>query len=131
MKKTLLLSALIILTIILARPLAGRADQQPDMILEKMAIKLTRGSANVLTCIVEIPKQSVMTVRELGGIGYVVGPLKGVGMTLYRGFIGMTEAVFFLVPQPGYYDPMLDPPYVWEGWEPKRETTPPLQEESK
>ena len=131
MKKTLLLSALIILTIILAKPLAGCADQQPDMILEKMAIKLTRGSANVLTCIVEIPKQSVMTVRELGGIGYLVGPLKGVGMTLYRGFIGMTEAVFFLVPQPGYYDPMLDPPYVWEGWEPKRETTQPLPEESK
>ena len=131
MKKTLLLSALIILTIILVKPLVGRADQQPDMILEKMAIKLTRGSANVLTCIVEIPKQSVMTVRELGGIGYLVGPLKGVGMTLYRGFIGMTEAVFFLVPQPGYYDPMLDPPYVWDGWEPKRETTQPLPEESK
>ncbi len=131
MRTTLLLSAALIFAIILTTPITGRADQQPDMILEKMAIKLTRGSANVVTCIAEIPKQSVITVRDLGGIGYLVGPIKGVGMTLYRGFIGMAEAVFFLVPQPGYYDPMIDPPYVWEGWDPKRDTTAPMAEESK
>jgi len=65
----------------------------------------------------------------MGPVGYVVGPLKGVGMTLYRGFIGMAETVFFLVPQPGYYDPMIDPAYVWEGWEPKRDTTQAVPEE--
>jgi hypothetical protein len=32
-----------------------------------------------------------------------------------------------MVPQPGYYDPMIDPAYVWEGWEPKRDTTPAAQ----
>jgi len=101
----------------------ARADQQPETIAEKMAVKLTRGVTNAATCIVELPKQSVLTVRDMGGAGYVVGPLKGVVMTLYRGFIGMTEAAFFLVPQPGYYDPMIDPAYVWEGWEPKRDTS--------
>jgi len=129
--KIILLSALLITALFLTMPVVGSADQQPDMILEKMAVKLTRGGANVLTSIVEIPKQSVITVRELGGLGYLVGPIKGIGMTLYRGFIGMTEVVFFLVPQPGYYDPMIDPPYVWEGWEPKRDTTPSLPEEAK
>ncbi len=132
MKTTKLLSTMLLLAVaVFALPVAARADQQPEMIVEKMAVKLTRGVTNAVTSIVELPKQSILTVREMGGAGYVVGPLKGIGMTLYRGFIGMTEAVFFLVPQPGYYDPMIDPPYVWEGWEPKRETSVVLPEEPK
>lgn len=130
MKTTPLRSTMLLLTVMLAFPAAIRADQQPEMIAEKMAIKLTRGVTNAVTSIVELPKQSILSVRELGGAGYVVGPLKGVGMALYRGFIGMAEAVFFLVPQPGYYDPMIDPTYVWEGWEPKRETSAVLSEET-
>ena len=130
MKKRQLLSALL-LAILLAFPLSAFADQQPDMIVGKMAVKLTRGVTNTFTCIAELPKQSILTVREMGTPGYVIGPLKGIGMTLYRGFIGMTETIFFLVPQPGYYDPMLEPTYVWQGWEPKRETTSMIQEEKK
>lgn len=128
MNKILLLSALL-LTLAVTVPQAALAEQQPEMIAEKMAIKFTRGVANTFTSIAELPKQTILTVRDMGNTGYVVGPLKGIGMTLYRGFIGMTEAVFFLVPQPGYYDPMIDPPYVWEGWEPKRDTTQPVTEE--
>ncbi|MBI2354104.1 MAG: exosortase system-associated protein, TIGR04073 family [Deltaproteobacteria bacterium] len=129
--KTTPLFPVLLLALMLTLPVAARADQQPEMIIEKMAVKLTRGVTNAVTSIAELPKQSILTVREMGGPGYVIGPLKGIGMTLYRGFIGMTEAVFFLVPQPGYYDPMIDPPYVWQGWEPKRETTPLLEEEKK
>ena len=121
--RTNLLLPVVLLAVVLTIPAMARADQQPETIAEKMAVKLTRGVTNAATCIVELPKQSVLTVRDMGGAGYVVGPLKGVVMTLYRGFIGMTEAVFFLVPQPGYYDPMIDPAYVWEGWEPKRDTS--------
>ncbi|HEY4745401.1 MAG TPA: exosortase system-associated protein, TIGR04073 family [Desulfuromonadaceae bacterium] len=132
MKRTLLFSTMLTVVVVACLlPVAARADQQPEMIVEKMAVKLTRGVTNVVTCVAELPKQSVLTVRELGGAGYVVGPLKGIGMTLYRGFMGLTETAFFLVPQPGYYDPTIDPTYVWEGWEPKRETSPPLQEEPK
>ena len=130
MKKRQLLSALL-LAFLLAVPFAAFADQQPEMIVGKMAVKLTRGVTNAVTCIAELPKQSILTVREMGAPGYVVGPLKGIGMTLYRGFIGMAETVFFLVPQPGYYDPMLEPTYVWQGWESKRETTTMIQEEKK
>jgi hypothetical protein len=59
-------------------------------------------------------------VRDRGRIGYLVGPLKGMGMAFYRLFTGVVETVFFAVPQPGYYDSMIDPEYVWQGWEEKR-----------
>ena len=121
MKKILLIN-LLLLSVMFTLPYAASAEQLPESIGEKMAIKLTRGLANTATCVVELPKQTILTVRDMGAIGYVIGPIKGVGMTLYRGFIGVAETVFFGIPQPGYYDPMISPTYVWEGWEPKGET---------
>jgi putative exosortase-associated protein (TIGR04073 family) len=116
---------LLLLAVLLIMPLSAFAEQQPEMIAEKMAIKFSRGVANTFTGIVELPKQTILTGRDMGVVGYVVvGPLKGIGMTLYRTLIGFTEAIFFAVPQPGYYDPTIDPAYVWQGWEPKRDTSP-------
>jgi len=129
MKSNLLLTV-VLLAVLVTVPALVSADQQPEMIAEKMAVKFTRGVANTFTCLVELPKQTVLTVRDMGGAGYVVGPAKGVIMTLYRGFIGMTEALLFLVPQPGYYDPMIEPSYVWEGWAPKRDITPVFSQNS-
>ena len=122
MKRVLLLSSLLAV-FVMTVPMTAFAEQQPEMIAEKMAVKFSRGIANAATCIVELPKQTILTVRDMGPSGYLIGPLKGIGMTVYRGFIGITEAVFFMVPQPGYYDPMIEPKFVWEGWEPKRDTT--------
>ncbi|MFZ2949875.1 MAG: exosortase system-associated protein, TIGR04073 family [Desulfuromonadaceae bacterium] len=122
MKKVLLIVVFLSAFVALAPGLAT-ADQQPEMIAEKMAIKFTRGVTNAVTSIVELPKQTIMTGRDMGPVGYIIGPLKGVGMTVYRGVIGVVEAVFCMVPQPGYYDPMIDPEYVWQGWEPKRDTS--------
>lgn len=110
----------LLLLLCCAAPAIAQEQQKPDAIMEKMAFKLARGLANVTTSIVELPKQSYLTVRDRGGIGYLIGPMKGFGMTIYRAFIGVTETVFFMVPQPGYYDPMIDPDYVWNGWEEKR-----------
>ncbi len=122
MKKVLLLSALLVVSAV-SGPGKAAADQQPEMIVEKMAIKFTRGITNVVTSVIELPKQTVLTSREMGGAGMIVGPIKGVGMTLYRGAIGVVEAFFCMVPQPGYYDPMMEPAYVWQGWEPRRDTS--------
>ena len=122
---------LLLLAVLLMMPFAANAEQLPETIAEKMAIKFSRGVANTFTSIVEIPKQTILTSREMGGIGYVYGPLKGIGMTFYRGIIGLTETIFFAVPQPGYYDPMITPTYVWEGWEPKRDTSPIIMENGK
>ena len=128
MKKMMLLLAIMV-TFVVMGPGQATADQQPEMIAEKMAIKLTRGVTNVVTSIVELPKQTILTGRDMGPVGYVIGPIKGVGMTLYRGVIGVVETVFCMVPQPGYYDPMMDPEFVWQGWEPKRDTTKAAAEE--
>lgn len=122
MKRTFL--ACMLLCALSVLPDGVRAEQEPEVIVEKMAVKFARGVANTFTCVAEIPKQTIITSRDMGSTGYIIGPLKGIGMTLYRGVIGLTEAVFFAVPQPGYYDPMITPPYVWEGWDPKRETSP-------
>lgn len=110
----------LLLLCVFAVPAFAQEAQQPEAIAEKMAFKLVRGATNVVTGVVEIPKQSYLTVRDRGAIGYVVGPIKGVGMAFYRTLLGAVETVFFLVPQPGYYDPMINPEYVWHGWEEKR-----------
>jgi putative exosortase-associated protein (TIGR04073 family) len=127
MKKLLLVSVFLSAFVVLG-PGHATADQQPEVIVEKMAVKLVRGVTNAVTSIVELPKQTILTGREMGAVGYIVGPIKGVGMTLYRAVIGVTEAVFCMVPQPGYYDPLIDPEYVWQGWEPKRDTTKAIEE---
>jgi len=115
MKRTAVVP-LLLLAVLLIIPFSAYAEPQPEMIAEKMAIKFSRGVANTFTGLAELPKQTILTGRDMGTIGYVVvGPLKGIGMTFYRTFIGMTEAIFFAVPQPGYYDPMIFPTYVWEG----------------
>lgn len=101
-------------------PAFAQEAQQPEAIAEKMSFKLVRGVTNVVTGVVEIPKQSYLMVRDKGKIGYVVGPVKGVAMAMYRTLLGAVETVFFMVPQPGYYDPMVNPEFVWKGWEEKR-----------
>ncbi len=98
-------------------PVLAQETQRPEVIVERMSYKLARGVTNAATCIVELPKQVYLTSRDRGAIGYAIGPLKGIGMTLYRAFAGVTETVLFLVPQPGYYDPMISPEFVWKGWE--------------
>lgn len=109
--------ALTLLMLTVTSPCLALEAQKPEAIADKMAFKFARGVTNVATAIVEIPKQSYLTVRDRGSVGYVVGPLKGIGMTFYRGLVGVAETIFFMVPQPGYYDPMIDPDFVWKGWD--------------
>jgi putative exosortase-associated protein (TIGR04073 family) len=120
--KTLFLAIIITASMLASLPAFATETPKPESIAEKMSFKLVRGMTNIATSIVELPKQTYLTGRTHGAVGYVVGPIKGTVMTLYRGLIGLTETLFFLVPQPGYYDPMIDPEFVWKGWEnPKTE----------
>jgi len=91
-------------------------DATPEQIVEKQSVKLVRGITNVLTSPLELPKQIYTTTRDRGVPGPLIGLVKGVGMTVYRAVFGAVEAVVFLVPAPGFYDPMTNPPYVWQGW---------------
>ncbi len=101
-------------------PCFAQDTLKPEAVVEKMAFKLARGVTNIGTSIVELPKQSYITVRDRGNVGYVIGPLKGIGMGIYRLLMGGVETIFFMVPQPGYYDPIVEPEFVWNGWEEKR-----------
>ena len=81
--------------------------------------KMGRGVVNVLTGWIELPKQIHLGSQEqnmITGIG--MGVLKGAGLTLLRGGIGVYEAVTFPLPYPkGFsspYEPMELPDYAWE-----------------
>ena len=91
-------------------------DATPEQIIEGQAVKLVRGITNVVTAPVELPKQIYTTTRDRGVPGPLIGLFKGIGMTVYRAVFGAVEAATFLIPAPGFYDPMTNPPYVWQGW---------------
>lgn len=87
----------------------------PQETVDAMANKAVRGVANVTTGWLEFPKQIVYTYREDGlGKGMTVGPLKGLGMTLVRTVAGAIETVTFFIAFPGFYDPLVEPDYVWQ-----------------
>jgi putative exosortase-associated protein (TIGR04073 family) len=80
-----------------------------------MGNKFARGLINICTGIGEVPRQVTLTMADQGPVqGATVGLFKGLMMGVVRTAIGGVEAVMFMVPAPGYYDPMLDPAYVWE-----------------
>ncbi|WP_298271844.1 exosortase system-associated protein, TIGR04073 family [Geobacter sp.] len=84
-------------------------------VVDGMANKFSRGVANTATGWLELPKQIYVTWQESGPTkGILLGPLKGVGMTVVRTLSGVGELATFFVAWPGFYDPYLDPPYVWE-----------------
>jgi putative exosortase-associated protein (TIGR04073 family) len=117
MRYHLIVLPFFLLFLVTTVPVHAADGPASDIIVEHMAVKLVRGVTNIATCVVELPKQTYLSIRDEGAIGSVVGPLKGIGMMVYRALMGASETALFLVPQPGYYDPMIDPEYVWKGWD--------------
>ncbi len=90
-------------------------DSSAQEVVDGMANKFARGVANTATGWLELPKQVYVTWQEDGPAkGVLIGPLKGVGMTIVRTLAGVGEAATFFVAWPGFFDPYVDPPYVWE-----------------
>lgn len=84
-------------------------------VVDGMANKFARGVANATTGWVEFPKQVYVTWQEEGAAkGLLIGPLKGVGMTVARTVGGVGELATFFVAWPGFFDPYLSPAYVWQ-----------------
>lgn len=80
----------------------------------KIASKFGRGIINILTGWVEFPIQIVKRTKEDGlGAGLSLGLLEGIGMTVVRTGAGAVDVITFLVPLPGDYDPLLEPPTVF------------------
>jgi putative exosortase-associated protein (TIGR04073 family) len=89
---------------------------EPEDIFLGMATKLVRGLTNVVTSPAELPKQVYQTTRDLGVPGPLVGLFKGVGMVVYRAATGALETALFLVPEPGFYESLTRPTFVWYDW---------------
>jgi putative exosortase-associated protein (TIGR04073 family) len=109
------------LALLLLAPAAG-ADSfktpegsTPQEVVDGMAHKLARGIANTATGWGEFPRQIYETSKAEGlTVGILIGPLKGIGMTVVRTVTGVGEVATFFVPYPGFYEPWFEPRYVWE-----------------
>ncbi len=105
----------------LASPLATEAASysnvdtaSPQDVVDAMATKGVRGAANILTGWVEFPKQIYVTGENDGWLrGAVIGPFKGIGMTVVRTVSGAGELLTFFLAYPGFYDPWIEPRFVW------------------
>lgn len=90
-------------------------DATPQEVVSGMSHKLVRGVTNAITGWEEFPKQIYLTFRDEGAAaGIFVGPLKGIGMTVVRTVVGVGETATFFIPYPGFYDPWIEPTYVWQ-----------------
>ena len=81
--------------------------------------KAGRGVTNLLTGWIELPKQIHMGSQEANPVsGLAWGLVKGVGLTVLRGGVGIYEAVTFPIPYPkdfaSPYDLMELTDYAWE-----------------
>ncbi len=91
------------------------ASSSPQEVVNGMANKAGRGLANMTTGWIELPKQIYLTSEKEGTAqGILLGPLKGIGMTVARTVAGVGEFLTFFIAYPGFYDPYFDPAYVWQ-----------------
>ena len=80
------------------------------------ATKFVRGLANGITAFIEIPKQVYLTSKEREPFtGLTYGLAKGVCYGLLRTASGVYEVVTFAIPP--YDKPVLEPDFVFEGWD--------------
>jgi putative exosortase-associated protein (TIGR04073 family) len=121
MRKSIIVLSLVLLSLSLGNGNASASSYQtvenssPQDVVDSMAAKGVRGAANLLTGWVELPKQIYLTGAKDGWLrGSVIGPLKGIGMTVVRTVSGAGELMTFFVPYPGFYDPWFEPRFVWQ-----------------
>jgi len=90
-------------------------DSSPQEVVNGMANKAGRGIANMTTGWMEFPKQIYLTSKEDGAAkGILIGPMKGLGMTLVRTVTGVGELATFFLAFPGFYDSYFEPDYAWQ-----------------
>ena len=116
------LVAALVFGALMVLPLAARADSYksldnstPQEVVDAMAAKGVRGAANTVTGWLELPKQIYITTKQDGWArGAVIGPVKGIGMTVVRTLVGVGELATFFLAYPDFYSPWLQPAYVWQ-----------------
>lgn len=90
-------------------------ESSPQELVDGMATKGVRGGINIATGWLEFPKQIYVTTKETGyAKGLIVGPFKGIGMSVVRTVAGIGELATFFLAYPGFYDPWFEPRFVWQ-----------------
>jgi len=90
-------------------------DASADEIVSGMSGKAARGLVNVATGWLEFPRQIYSNYQDHGAVqGCLVGPFMGIGMMVARTAAGVLELFTFYLAYPGFYDPYLEPQYVWD-----------------
>lgn len=86
--------------------------------------KLTRGTVNIFTGWVELPKRIQQTSEESGALaGFTWGLLRGLGYGFTRTAAGFYELLTFPFPAPPGYESVIQPEYVFTTSD--QETSPP------
>lgn len=80
-----------------------------------------RGFGNILTGWLEVPRGIVYENARIPVVGLISGPVKGLGLTAWRGLAGVTDVLTFgLIPE-GLYGSYL-PDFVWQdAWVPQQQ----------
>ncbi|MBN1587436.1 MAG: exosortase system-associated protein, TIGR04073 family [Candidatus Omnitrophica bacterium] len=82
--------------------------------------KFTRGVVNMVTSIVEIPRNIHNTTEETSMLaGWTWGAVKGLGWGVIRALAGVYDVVTFPFPIPEDYRPILEPEFVWHAEGPR------------
>ena len=106
--------AALVLTVFAAPAMAASSDGDREAtVFGQMLHKLGRGLINVVTAVVEIPRQvSTEWTRTDPITGLVVGGVKGVAWGFTRFVTGLYETATFPIPVPDNYEVMLEPEFV-------------------
>ena len=107
MKKLLSVAMIFALTFGLITPLFA-ADNPGE--------KLSRGAANVLSCLLEVPKQIDIEWKASNNaaIGIFTGMFKGLAFGVGRLCSGVYDIITFPANIPKDYEPLMKPDYVFE-----------------
>jgi putative exosortase-associated protein (TIGR04073 family) len=90
-------------------------DASAEEIVAGMSGKAARGLVNVATGWLEFPRQIYLNYHDHGPVqGALVGPFMGIGMMVTRTAAGALELFTFYLAYPGFFDPYLEPRYVWD-----------------
>ena len=77
--------------------------------------KLGRGLANTLFGVLEFPRTIAEVNKEHGpGTAATWGPIKGVARVIERELAGVAEVIWFPVPWPKDYAPIMEPEWPWD-----------------
>lgn len=94
---------------------AGMNYDKDDGNGTKIMKKLRRGLVNDLTFWVELPLAWVDYVDQRDPFTAIIfGTADGIVQSADRGWGGLYETVFFVVPSPRYYKPVLDPETLFD-----------------